>query len=424
MALVEPLPRQAVLFHIGPPKTGTTALQQAAAGMRPELLARGVRYPGRGVNHRQAVASFMGRPASWAVADGSRARQPSPRHWKQLLGEMAAERERRCWFGHEWAARATTDQARSLDQQLGPSLHTVITLRSFAHMLPSIWQEHLKAGGGKGTFENWLRAILRPSDDAERAKAALYDHIALVNRWVEVLGPDRVRVVVVDRHRPDFVFHAFEGLLDLPEGFLAAGRTVEGRNRSLTAPEAELFRRLNRVSRRNGLPWTSHSRLVVHGSIARVLAEPVDAPPVRVPAWAASIANERAAEIAEHLDASPVPVVGDLGTLADGIRQPAGSLDHREVAAVPLDSAVEALAGMLSAASGYRHDFRSTPDQVVDQLAAHVADGLRAVREVGPVALGKAVTRRGLRVFRDGRYLLRGSWIVREASGRTGRSAA
>jgi hypothetical protein len=45
-ASVEVLPEGAILLHIGPYKTGTTAIQQALFDRRHELAAHGVLYPG------------------------------------------------------------------------------------------------------------------------------------------------------------------------------------------------------------------------------------------------------------------------------------------------------------------------------------------------------------------------------------------
>jgi hypothetical protein len=58
------------LFHIGPHKTGTTALQRAAAYRREQLLAHGVRYPGWMLNHRTAIPAFAGQRLGRTVERG------------------------------------------------------------------------------------------------------------------------------------------------------------------------------------------------------------------------------------------------------------------------------------------------------------------------------------------------------------------
>ena len=47
MTPVETLPEGAVLLHIGPYKTGSTAIQQALFDQRDVLAEHGVLYPGR-----------------------------------------------------------------------------------------------------------------------------------------------------------------------------------------------------------------------------------------------------------------------------------------------------------------------------------------------------------------------------------------
>ena len=51
MATVPPVADDAVLVHIGPYKTGTTAIQAVLAGHRTDLEQHGVSYPGEGNRH-------------------------------------------------------------------------------------------------------------------------------------------------------------------------------------------------------------------------------------------------------------------------------------------------------------------------------------------------------------------------------------
>jgi len=376
------LPQRVRLFHVGPPKTGTTALQWSAAQRRTELLEAGVRYPGRLRNHRLAVAAFLDRPIGWVEADGDRVGAPAMRHWYQLLGEVEAEPWRRVWFGHEYAAQAGPDAVARFAEQLGPDLHVVITLRSFARMLPSMWQEHLKGAGARGTFERWLRGMLLPERPVEHARVARHDHAALVERWADRVGPDRVTVIAVNRRDPGLLFRSFEGLLDLPAGLLESVPAVRA-NRSLTLAEIELLRRLNRLTRTHGLAWSTHERLVVRGAVDRVLASSPGSGRLELPAWAVPLANREAERVAEAIAASGVRVVGDLADVAEPAAVPEQYRDHRRVEGVPMDVAVESLAGMLAAAAGYEPDLTRTPEKVARQFVVHLRDDLSVAREVG-----------------------------------------
>ncbi len=392
---IDPLPEGSRLFHIGPPKTGTTGLQSVAAQLRPELLAHGVRYPGRTRNHRLAVAAFLGRPTGWTEADGRQPGAPAMRHWYELLGELEADRQRRSWFGHEYAAQAEPETVSRFSNQLGPSLQVVITLRSFARMLPSMWQEHLKAGGSRGSFEPYLRSMLRRRRPRDLARRARHDHAALVARWAAVVGPERVSVVILDSNNHQFVYRAFEGMLGLPPGLLASSPSAAVANRSLSVPEAELLRRLNQATRANGMSWNKQERWVVQGAVARMLAFPVAAEPLHLPDWARKLANAESIRNAEEIDAMGVRVIGDLANLAQPASVPDEVTDHRTVDAVPLEVTVNVALGLIAAASGQGPDFQRTPERVGRQIVQHAADDLLAVREVGLARLLGAAVDRG-----------------------------
>lgn len=421
MVTIEPLEPHARLFHVGPPKTGTTSLQQAAAALRPDLLAAGVRYPGHTRNHRLAVGAFLGRGIGWTESGGKVA-PPSMRHWYELVGELEAESVRRTWFGHEYAAHATPEQIRAVADVLGPSLEVVITLRSFGHMLPSMWQEMLKGNGSRSTFEPWLRSIFRPRTDVHRRRRARHDHAAMVERWVGVLGTDRVRVVVLDRADHQFSFRAFEGLLALPHGLLTSRGLPPGLNRGLTVPEVELLRRLNAVTHENSVPWTNHERLVVQGAVARMLTHRPDAPALRLPDWAVPLANQTAEETAARIQATGVRIIGEVANLAEPVAVRDDVLDHRRVTDVPLETAVDALAGMLAATIGLEPDFGRVADRTARTVLLHIADDVRGIRAAGIGSVAKAVAVRATDGLQGLGYAGRG-WLARRRPGQPSGSA-
>jgi len=51
------LPEGSRLLHIGPPKTGTSAIQSAARVALPELYEYGVHYPNLGREHGKAIVA-------------------------------------------------------------------------------------------------------------------------------------------------------------------------------------------------------------------------------------------------------------------------------------------------------------------------------------------------------------------------------
>lgn len=93
------LPPHATLFYVGPPKTGTTAVQAAGAACREELLGHGVRYPGIGLNHRKEVNAFLGRGFGWRVAGERVASAPEMEAWTDLLARSVASSSAACGSG-------------------------------------------------------------------------------------------------------------------------------------------------------------------------------------------------------------------------------------------------------------------------------------------------------------------------------------
>jgi hypothetical protein len=349
---VPTLPAGTRLLHIGIPKTGTTALQTAAARNRSELARHGVCYPGRSGNHREAICALMGRRLGWT---GSGDYVPDIRLWNRLLAEVESHPASRSFLTHEFASESDDEQARRFRTALGDSVHVAITLRGFASLLSSSWQQYIKAGR-RQPFERWLSAILR-GDDRRGSASGFYkrnDQAAIVARWVGVMGPERVTVVIADKRRPTQLTDAFEDMLGLPRGLLR--QVDEGglaANRSLSLPEAELLRRLNVIIRKQDLRWQDFTALVRNGAVARLLQQRrpgTDEPPISLPTWAAEAATERGRRYAADIAASGCRIIGDPATLYAPVPSVDGALP--KVDAVPVDAAAQALAGMVSAATG------------------------------------------------------------------------
>jgi hypothetical protein len=346
------LPPRTRLLHIGPPKTGTTALQEAAAASRRQLLQHGVRYPGTGVDHGMAMAAFLGQRWGWKGDGGG---IPPMSRWFDLLAEVRSDTRNRVLLGHEYVAKADAETIARLTDAIGGPVHVVVTLRPFASMLPSTWQESLKLGG-VSTFDSWLHRVL------EKPGPRGADHPArnqglLVERWAQVVGSQHLTVVALDRARPEQLFSAFEGLLGLPAGLLRAAAETSAGNRGLTAPEAEFLRRLNTAVRDDGVRWDDYADYVGGAAIGRVVRDrvpPASEERLALPAWAAERANAIAAGYVETIRAAGVGVIGDLDALA----APVGGLARAVApAAVPIDVAVTAVRGTIRTAT------RREPDE-------------------------------------------------------------
>ncbi len=361
---VEALPERVRLFHIGPPKTGTSNLQATAAVNRERLLDAGVLYPGSGISQRSAVASMLGRAVTFEHPKGVEVRQPpSPKRWNAMMAEIEADHERRIWFGHEYAAGAAPDQVKQFVDSIGPRIHVLVTLRSFTRMMPSVWQQYNKAGN-RASFDPYAKKVL--SMDAEaRAKAQFHlrhDHGALVRRWADAVGPENMTVVILDPHDHRFAFHAFEHLLGLEEGFLAEARPEHrGVNRSMSMAEIELLRQLNRAIREQDVRWEDYEYLLTVGGYTRMLVHrrPGESePPLEFTPESAELANQHAERIVGELQQTGVRLIGNVEHLLEPARvRPEGTPPHTEITEVPIDAAVQLVLGTFAAATGLNSEF-------------------------------------------------------------------
>lgn len=337
-------------MHIGLPKTGTTALQATAQARREDLLELGVRYPGRGRNHREAVSALMGRRWGWRGPGGE---IPPMKRWDRLLSEVEAEHERRVWISHEFVSESDDETAKKFADAFGDSLHIAVTLRPFAAILASSWQQYLK-GGTTHTFDHWLGAVL--ADPPKRTITPTFhrrnDQSAVIRRWASIVGEDKVNVIVVDKAQPTLLTDSFEQLFELPAGFLV-DETLGGlrANRAMSMPESELLRALNLAIKGRSVHWRSYETLVRNGAIARVLEARTPGPDedrMQLPKWAAMLANERGQRYAGEIGDLGVRIFGDLSALA----KPAPYVEQPPppTTEISLELAAESLAGLMSAA--------------------------------------------------------------------------
>jgi len=338
-----------VLLHVGLPKSGTTAIQHAAAARRDRLLDHGVLYPGAKHNHGRAALAVLGRTRGWE--GGAPA---STRAWSTLAHQVRTYEGRQVLVSHESLAAGDPDTCRRVVEDLGGDVHVVLTMRNQPSVLGSKWQQYLKRGMTE-TFDQWLReAVGDGSDEGAGAllrSARLADPVA---RWAQVVGAENVTVLVLDPRRPELLSRTFEHMLDLPEGLLADQRLDGSQlNRSLSFAAAELVRSVNVTLRSTeGFSWADYTRFCRRGAIARVLGRvELDSAGRKIvpPRWAAEQMERRAREQAARIAASGVHVVGDLDELSRPVAAPD---DVEPPDAVPIAVAREFALGAISAGLG------------------------------------------------------------------------
>ena len=336
------LPEGTRLLHIGPHKTGTTTLQGAFHAARRKVERQGVHYASPNRQAKQAARAVAGRPSAYIGG-----RVPAETHWLRLVGDVEASTAKRILISAEGFADAGPAAARRMIADLDPSLvHVVATLRPLARILPSQWQQYVQNGLAKA-YGDWLVAIFEGPDRAGSPSFwHRHRHDELIARWAEIVGPERVTVVVVDDLDHDASLRTFERLLGLRSGTLEPAEGIY--NRSLTRPEVELVRAMHAAGIKAGLDKGLRLNIVLHGAAANMkLREPApDEPRVETPPWAQERVTDVTREIVEGIRASGVRVVGDLETLVDTPR-PARSGDAKVSRDAWSGSAGRALMGVL-----------------------------------------------------------------------------
>ena len=350
------LPEGACLLHIGPYKTGSTALQSALFAARPDLARYGVAYPGK---WRRAM-----RPG-WAVLGYTpRGRTPTPISvWDDFCAEVRALADQRVCVSTEDFGSAGLPRIERIVAGLGRDrLHVVAVARRLDRLLPSQWQERVKSHDTM-TFDAWLHRVLGDDgqDREHRRFWASHDLVAMAERWLPHVGADGFTFVVADEADPDVVPRAFERMLGLPTGLLVL---PEGANASLSANATELVRRVNELFERRGWPDETYYRMVQQGLVREVgdlPRSPSEEPIPALPAWAAARVAQLSDARVEQLRGLGVQVVGDL----DRLRGPAAltaQLSAEPPArpeVVSLDTAVRAVAGLVEATVAERGNRRA-----------------------------------------------------------------
>jgi hypothetical protein len=310
-AEVAPLPTGTRLLHIGPHKTGTTALQSAFHTHRRELEAQGVHYTGPNRQPMGAAHALTGTPSPYA--DG---KAPPRSRWTDLVREVNGASAPRVVISSEGFADADDATIRTVVRDLGRGVNVVLTLRPLASILPSQWQQYVQ-NGMTLAYEDWLDAMLRqPPGSVSPTFWRRHRHHELVRRWAAAAGPERVTVVIGDEGDHGRQLRVFEQLLGLRDGTLVPEPSLA--NRSLTLPEVEAVRAFNAAFRAEGLGMQLHTKVIRFGG-AELLKQrmpPPAEPRIATPPWAIKRASAVTREIVDGIAASGVHVVGNLGALA------------------------------------------------------------------------------------------------------------
>ncbi|AJR18085.1 hypothetical protein KR76_03445 [Pimelobacter simplex] len=274
--------------------------------------------------------------------------------WEAIVAELRSVRPRIGIVSSEVYCEATDEGARAVLDALGPATQVLITLRPIARLLGSQWQQ-FSQNISIPPYDEWLRDILDHPEGGRLTPTfwRRHRHDRLVERWVDLVGPERVTVVVVDDRDHDGLPRVFEQLIGVPAGLLQT--PADRSNRSLTFPETQLVQALVRRTTGPQFDLADHTRFVRFGAARGLQAVPPepDAERVLTPAWAVDQALAIGASMADRIAASGATIVGDLGLLSDpALAPPTG--DNTPVTTIDPAVAAALVAGVVSKLSGVR----------------------------------------------------------------------
>ena len=316
------LPGNSIMLHIGAHKTGTTSLQAA-------LFAASKDLEEQGVINLVADGDDTANPAARAVqrlpSSGSTGAPVAYNVWTTLVDQAKAHPQHLVSISAEAFAVSEPLVIKTIVNDLGiDRLQVVITLRPLGKILPSQWQQDLHGAWVNQKFEEWLREILRDVRPMKQIGPLQvphqfwirHRHDALLQRWIDAVGSDRITLVVGDDQRKSSLLEHFEDLLSLREGTLSS--VAVERNQSMTLPEMQIMQRYGELLESSELGKLIVARSRYHKALRilrKIRSENTSDARLVIPEWSFVRISEIQREMVEHMQASGVSVIGTVNQL-------------------------------------------------------------------------------------------------------------
>jgi hypothetical protein len=299
-----------VYLHVGPPKTGTTYLQDVLWQNQARLGELGVTVPGRQVDHFQAALDLRG------ISFGGFDDPAVPGAWGRLVGRVR-EAGGKVVLSHEVLAGAQPEQIATAVASLAPAtVHVVYAARDLGRQLPAVWQEGLKNRSTRG-WGPFLKRTLGPESALDRGFWRSQNAVDVLSRWAEHVPSERISVVTLppsdaDVRSGEVLWARFCQALAIDgAGF---DLDVARSNASLSAAQCEVLRMLNQALP-DDLEWPTYEQLVKRrfNELANTGGGPGRR--TKIPPRYRDDVHARAKEQIDGLRAAGYRVIGDLEDL-------------------------------------------------------------------------------------------------------------
>jgi hypothetical protein len=223
-----------VFLHIGPPKTGTTYIQEILWSNTEQLRKAGVVLPFKNAwCHRFVSRTLRGDP-QWTN------RRDSMRwNWDCFVDYVHSSPHSVLLSAEDLTLALPPHVTHAIESLSPTTVHVIATARDLGRQLPSLWQNSLK-NGRVWTLENYVSSARDERSDFWRAQ----DVPAVLRRWLEHIPVHRVHLVTVPRARAsaELLWTRFASVIGVDADAVRLPTSMS--NVSLGAVQAEVLRKL------------------------------------------------------------------------------------------------------------------------------------------------------------------------------------
>lgn len=204
-------------LHVGPPKTGTTAIQHSMINAKERLLAEA---------HIEYLTDEHKPHALHATLDlinsetlnqrDSQHIQTKPGAWERLKAKVLRSNANSLFISSEALAAYNLQHISKLRSEIGPMhVHLILTFRPLLELIPSQWQQWVRIGDKRGLGQFVEEIIQEYNQSLPSYFWNMHDVARVTKRWIEGLSPNHVSLIVAEKAHPELILRRFEQVLGI-----------------------------------------------------------------------------------------------------------------------------------------------------------------------------------------------------------------